>query len=164
MTRQHSSDSVELNVTAMLDMAFQLLAFFVLTFRPDPTESGVLLHLPSTQPVTIAKSAEPGEKPTTWSFQSADFNTLRISLFSTSGSIDRMSINSIPLDTFEVMRDTMRSMLTDPNSSIEQVVVQSSEDLHYSEVMKVIGICLEQKLSRTGEFVKLRLVAMGDSR
>ena len=29
MTRQHSSENAELNVTAMLDMAFQLLAFFV---------------------------------------------------------------------------------------------------------------------------------------
>ena len=37
MIRQQSSEGVELNVTAMLDMAFQLLAFFILTFRPGPS-------------------------------------------------------------------------------------------------------------------------------
>ena len=29
MVRHHSAEGVELNVTAMLDMAFQLLAFFI---------------------------------------------------------------------------------------------------------------------------------------
>ena len=40
-----------LNVTAMLDMAFQLLAFFVLTFRPPPGEDQIYLKLPPAQPV-----------------------------------------------------------------------------------------------------------------
>lgn len=66
--------------------------------------------------------------------------------------------------TFDVLRDNMRRMLTEPSSPIEQVVVQASESLHYNEVMKVIGICSEQKLPKTGKFVKLNLVAMGDSR
>ena len=30
----HSQEEVELNLAAMLDMAFQLLTFFILTFRP----------------------------------------------------------------------------------------------------------------------------------
>ena len=41
MARRHSAEGVELNVTAMLDMAFQLLAFFILTFRPGPLEPAV---------------------------------------------------------------------------------------------------------------------------
>ena len=49
MARQHSTEGVELNVTAMLDMAFQLLAFFILTFRPGPFEPAVQLHLPPAQ-------------------------------------------------------------------------------------------------------------------
>ena len=59
---------------------------------------------------------------------------------------------------------TCGSILTDPGSPIEQVVVQASESLHYDEVMKIVGICLEQKLPKTGEFVKLSLVAMADGR
>ncbi len=36
MKRCGTAGEVELNMAAMLDMAFQLLTFFVLTFRPGP--------------------------------------------------------------------------------------------------------------------------------
>jgi len=160
MARQHSAEGVELNVTAMLDMAFQLLAFFILTFRPGPSEPAVLMHLPPVQPV--GKGDGPG--PDLLNIKPAGINTLRINLFSTGGGLDRMTINDLPADTFDVLRDNMRRMLTEPGSPIEQVVVQASENLHYNEVIKVIGICSEQKLPKTGKFVKLNLVAMGDGR
>jgi biopolymer transport protein ExbD len=164
MARQNSAEGVELNVTAMLDMAFQLLAFFVLTFRPGPIEPAVKLHLPPARAVAI-NDLPPGRGAVEQSpFKPAGINTLRINLFSTSGGLDRMTINDFPAETFEILRDTMRKMLSDPGSPIEQVVIQASEALHYNEVMKVIGICTEQKLPKTGEFVKLSMVAMGDGR
>ena len=49
MARRHSEENVELNVTAMLDMAFQLLAFFVLTFKPPAGERQIYLRLPPPQ-------------------------------------------------------------------------------------------------------------------
>jgi biopolymer transport protein ExbD len=159
MTRRRSADDVDLNVTAMLDMAFQLLAFFVLTFRPAPVEPAVMLHMPPALPVAKVGEPPPGVGP---HVTPAGIDTLRINLFSTSGGLDRMTINDFPAETFEVLRDHMRKFLADPGSPIEQVVVQASEDLRYDEVMKVIGICTEQTLPRTGELVKLSLVAMGN--
>ena len=50
MSRRSSTEDVELNVTAMLDMAFQLLAFFVLTFKAPPGEAQIYLNLPPAQP------------------------------------------------------------------------------------------------------------------
>jgi biopolymer transport protein ExbD len=47
--RQHgSADFVEpdLPITPMLDMCFQLMAFFVFTFRPAPTEGQIAMSLP----------------------------------------------------------------------------------------------------------------------
>ena len=35
--KSRGKEEVELNLAAMLDMAFQLLAFFILTFRPSPS-------------------------------------------------------------------------------------------------------------------------------
>ncbi|MEI8375507.1 MAG: biopolymer transporter ExbD [Planctomycetota bacterium] len=160
MARQHSAEGVELNVTAMLDMAFQLLAFFILTFRPGPSEPAVQLHLPPAQPMVVG-CPSPGQSDLS-NIKLAGINTLRINLFSTGGGLDRMTINDLPADTFDVLRDNMRRMLTEPGSPIEQVVVQASESLHYNEVIKVIGICSEQKLPKTGKFVKLNLVAMGE--
>jgi biopolymer transport protein ExbD len=50
MARHHRmvTDQVEpdLPITPMLDMSFQLLAFFVMTFRPSPTEAQIAMALP----------------------------------------------------------------------------------------------------------------------
>ena len=46
MARRKKQEGVELNLAAMLDMAFQLLTFFILTFRPAPVEGQVDLLLP----------------------------------------------------------------------------------------------------------------------
>ncbi len=48
--------SVQFPVTPMLDMAFQLLAFFVLTFQSPTTETRLDLYLPST-PVALPGSS-----------------------------------------------------------------------------------------------------------
>jgi biopolymer transport protein ExbD len=39
----------DLPITPMLDMSFQLLAFFILTFKPMPTEAQLSLALPNEQ-------------------------------------------------------------------------------------------------------------------
>ena len=160
MARQHSSEGIELNVTAMLDMAFQLLAFFVLTFRPGPLKRPC--NCTSRQPKrwsAVPPDVEPGLSN---HFQPAGINTLRIGLFSTNGGLDRMTLNDLPAENFDVLRSNVSTMLNDPGSPIEQVVVQSSENLRYDEVMKVVEICTEQKLPKTGKLVKLSLVAMED--
>ncbi len=42
----------------MLDMAFQLLAFFVLTFRQAPLEGQISLRLPPPQATVVVKNGE----------------------------------------------------------------------------------------------------------
>jgi biopolymer transport protein ExbD len=39
----------DLPITPMLDMSFQLLAFFILTFKPSPTEGQIALALPKEE-------------------------------------------------------------------------------------------------------------------
>ena len=55
--------SIQFPVTPMLDMAFQLLAFFVLTFQSPTTETRLDLYLPVT-PVALPGAAS-GEARTT---------------------------------------------------------------------------------------------------
>ena len=51
----------DLPITPMLDMAFQLMAFFILTFRPMPSEAQLALALPKEDggPSPAAPSVEP---------------------------------------------------------------------------------------------------------
>ena len=156
MARQYSGEGVELNVTAMLDMAFQLLAFFILTFRPAPYEPAVLLHIPPTRPVVIGDGDNLGDTPVApSSIQPAGINTLRINLFSASGGLDRMTINGFPAETFAVLRDQMRASLTDPGSPIEQIVVQASEALRDDEVMKVVDVPSGAEVAEDRQFCEV---------
>lgn len=43
---QDSPTQPDLPITPMLDMSFQLMAFFILTFKPGPTEGQLALMLP----------------------------------------------------------------------------------------------------------------------
>src|SRR6185312_15142649 len=52
--RRRKQSDVELNLAAMLDMAFQLLTFFILTFKPAPVEGQLALRMPPPHPVTGA--------------------------------------------------------------------------------------------------------------
>ena len=56
--RRRSKKGVELNLAAMLDMAFQLLTFFILTFRPAPIEGHLALNLPPPIPLTKVEVSE----------------------------------------------------------------------------------------------------------
>ena len=125
MPRQHSAEGVELNVTAMLDMAFQLLAFFILTFRPGPFEPAVQLHLPPARPIVPGGGPGP-DLVNLVAIQPAGIDTLRINLSSTGGRLDRMTINDFPSPTFAVLRTSVQTILANPASPIEQVVVQAS--------------------------------------
>src|SRR5882762_9919615 len=49
--KRSGTDFVEpdLPITPMLDMSFQLLAFFIMTFKPAPTEGQIALALPKDE-------------------------------------------------------------------------------------------------------------------
>ena len=47
LRKAESGPEVELPITPMLDMAFQLLMFFILTYRPSMLEGHLALSLPA---------------------------------------------------------------------------------------------------------------------
>src|ERR1700685_3159868 len=56
--RSSGDEEVELNLAAMLDMAFQLLTFFTLTFKPAPVEGQISLRMPPPQPLANANATK----------------------------------------------------------------------------------------------------------
>ena len=91
--KKKGSENVELNLAAMLDMAFQLLAFFILTFKPSPVEGQINLKLPPPMPVAgAAKGQAAGNNDNNQNAVQA-FESLVISVFSTpGGKISTMAI------------------------------------------------------------------------
>ena len=86
--RKRSQQDVELNMASMLDMAFQLLAFFILTFQPPPLESQISLRLPPAKPASNPNGqGKPGNQNR--EVQPSSVNTLAVTVIAKrNGDID----------------------------------------------------------------------------
>ena len=139
---------VELNLAAMLDMAFQLLTFFILTFKPPPSEGQVSLRLPPPKPVTMVKEGQQAGADTSNTNPVVGVNTLTITVIATpSGGIDSMAIGEGSVGiSLTALENRLKSVLSDPGSPFDQVVIQVGSDLRYSALMSIIDICTRQTL------------------
>jgi biopolymer transport protein ExbD len=158
---------VELNLASMLDMAFQLLAFFILTFRPSPIEGQLSLHLPPAVPVTnvaaerpdAAEAAEAG---------STTAKTLEVSVFADntgaassaqvglrvafSGTADAANLHKLD--------QRLHEAFATEGSPFEQIVIRVAPSLRYEELMKVIDVCTRQKTADGQMLHKISFVEM----
>lgn len=150
--RRRRLQEVELNLAAMLDMAFQLLTFFILTFRPAPVEGELALNLPPPIPVTNVQDqnvvAEAGDGSL------ASTNSLVITI----RADDRGGVSSVslgpgkafvgPANEFN-MRELdrqLRGLFGIQHTPYDQVLIRFAPDLRYEELMKVVDVCTRQKL------------------
>jgi biopolymer transport protein ExbD len=151
---------VELNLAAMLDMAFQLLTFFILTFKPPPTEGQVSLRLPPPMPTTQIKNALEAGADTTNTNPVAGVNTLVLTLISSpSGALESLAIGEGPVAGLTALESRLKAAL-DPGNPFDQVIIQVDSRLRYSELMAVIDICTRQTLPSGEKLTKLSFVEL----
>src|SRR5262245_18747814 len=92
--RHHTKQQVKLNLAAMLDMAFQLLAFFILTFRPSPMEGQLALRMPPPVAHTNVRPENQSQQSEGPGVMVAD-NVLILSVYATpSGQVDSVTLFS----------------------------------------------------------------------
>ncbi len=86
--KRQGTDHVEpdLPITPMLDMSFQLLAFFIMTFKPAPTEGQIALTLPKDE-----GSANPQSTPSPVDEAKPKLYIVRVTATG-DGSIEKMTI------------------------------------------------------------------------
>ena len=170
-SKRHKPDEeVELNLAAMLDMAFQLLTFFILTFKPAPVEGQISLRMPPPQPLANANATkQAGETDSKDPVQG--FNTLAIILTTDdSGKLAHIYVaqQEIPVDEgpLKLFNDYLKKVLNDPGSPFDQVIIQVPAKLHYSELMRVMGVCSKQTVGGDphNKLTKLSLVERKESR
>jgi biopolymer transport protein ExbD len=168
MTRRPSQEDVTLNVTAMLDMAFQLLAFFVLTFKPPPGEDQIYLKLPPVKPVAGFSGKENAGQDETKNIKDVkSTHTVVVTLLDENGSgvIKNVQISdpSVPSSLKTLHWDPDMSALRtelhgyfkpkDAGDSgdqkgaalgnYEQLLVQATPTAHWQDVLKVADVCTE---------------------
>jgi biopolymer transport protein ExbD len=159
--RRSSANEVELNVAAMLDMAFQLLTFFILTFRPAPIEGQFSLHLPPPQPTTHTDSMVLTGSNQENKSHAAGLNTLTISAFADStGRLASMALGQVKVADLGELGRVLRNTFADPDVLFDQVIIQVSATLRYEELMKVVEVCSQQKLRNGKKLSKLSFVEL----
>ena len=155
-------ENVELNLAAMLDMAFQLLAFFILTFKPAPIEGQINLKLPPAQPVTNVNSGQQAGANEQNNSAVTGLNSLVISIFSTpGGKIATMAIGEGSVSGLTALENRLKGVLgPESGASFDQVVIQVSSRLKYEELMRVVDVCTRQTLANGEKLSKLSFVEL----
>ncbi len=159
--RRKKEGDVELNLAAMLDMAFQLLTFFILTFKPSPIEGQVSLHLPPAEPVTKVQDAEMAGADLSNKNPVAGLNSLVVTIYpSPTGQIGTLSIGESSVGGLGQLEGALKTVLSDPGNPFDQVILQVGSSLHYEEMMKVVEICTRQTLPDGKKLSKLSFVEL----
>ncbi len=126
-------------VAPMLDMAFQLLTFFILTFKPLPTEGQFVMNLLPAQPATAMSAEAPSEAPSDQ--LPASLRTLPTVLKAGQGGVlSEITVGEavIPTDQAALEKE-LDKYLQDPNLPFDQTLLKVDPNLKYSEVMKVVN-------------------------
>jgi biopolymer transport protein ExbD len=150
-----SGNGVELNVTAMLDMAFQLLAFFVLTFRPAPDEGQISLRLPPPQPI---RGTSEGPRPPIETQWRQGVETLLLGIGQSPGGAIDYAVGQTRLASLAALESRLKQAFADPRQPFRQVVLEVEGAVAYEQVLLVVERCTRQKLPDGSPLAKLSLV------
>ena len=152
--RRNTSDGPVLNLAAMLDMAFQLLAFFVLTFKPQPVEYAIGLKLPKSEAV---KQKEPDAiiKPNDAGPSAIEQVVVTVEA-NADGTIGRLFLNSnaIPPSLAE-LHSKMQAQITAADGGIDRVLLELDPKLKMAGVAKALNECMSLKLPNGQKLTKV---------
>ncbi len=147
MKRSRTAE-VEVPITPMLDMAFQLLTFFILTYHPAPSEGSFSMNLLPAQPVTKIDApandadAASGDLP-------ASLRTLETGLYAGSdGQLGRVSLGDNTLQGMPALETELAAILGDKNLPFDQALIRVDPRLHYDQLIRVIDIFSRLKVTK----------------
>jgi len=150
--RRRLPGEVELNLAAMLDMAFQLLAFFILTFRPSPIEGEIAVNLPPPVPMTnIAMNSPAGGDGEGILVK----ETLPITIRDDgAGGIGTVAVGERAIFEGEatpgklaLLDRELRETLSIRETPFDQVLIMVAPTISYADLMKVMDVCTRQKFA-----------------
>lgn len=165
MLRRKRLGEVELNVTAMLDMAFQLLAFFILTFKPAPIEGDVVLRMPPAAPTTVVQKAKTAGADAKSTNPAQGLTSLVITVVGDdNGNIQALAIGDSQVGGLEEFATRLPTVLKDEGSGFDQVLIQVDSRLDYEGLMRVVDVCTRQQLANGKKLTKLSFVELPGGR
>jgi biopolymer transport protein ExbD len=148
--------NVDINLAAMLDMAFQLLAFFILTFRPAPIESHLQLRMPP--PVALSNVAQIAD-PSSASQSDSKLVLPALDLYvlgNRDGELVQVDFGNRKLPVFQgslnednlrVLSQRLETMFDPKSGAFDRVQLVVDGRLPYDNVMRILDVCTRQKMA-----------------
>ncbi len=139
-------DKVEQNMTPMIDIVFQLLTFFVMSFKIASPEGDFNVKMPAMG-MPSQNNEEPPEE-------------IKIKLTAgLGGTLASISMGSTPIPSFPALRTEIMRIVgpdTGPGTRAEKIEVELDCDysLHYKHVMNAIT-AISGRLDAAGNPIKL---------
>ena len=170
--RRKMEGSVELNLAAMLDMAFQLLTFFILTFRPSPVEGQISLALPPPGAVATLPTKAPASGGNDSSQPPAGKRALLISVRAEKdGSVRSLMMGfdgvfegpATPRN-LAWLDSRMKTVFSIEGEPFDEILIRAAPELDYEELLKILEICARQKLPDGTPLTKIGFVELPDKK
>lgn len=163
--RHKNSNAVKLNVTAMLDMAFQLLAFFILTFRPAPIEGHLSLNMPPPIPQT---NVQPSQTVGAEGNSAPALHALHLFVTATdAGDVMQVRLESNVIASGRLTPATVvgigrriAPLFAAGNVLYDRIQIEVDRNLRYEELLKLVDVCASQKLPDGKPLGKVSFVEM----
>lgn len=151
MMKKSKHQEVDIPITPMLDMAFQLLTFFILTYHPAPQEGQFSMNLlPAAPALKMDATAPPDESAKQNSDIPASLRTMTTQLRANpDGSLGQVMIEESEVQGVDGLKAKLTEIL-DPAKDLpfEQAVIKADPRLKYEELVRVIDIFSALKLTK----------------
>ncbi len=130
-TREGLADKIDINMTPMIDIVFQLLAFFIMTLKIVQPEGDFDVRMP----LGAAAAAAPDEE---------QIPPIRIRLTAGESGLGGISMNGSPVASFEELQERVIALVgldSGPNSIADKTEVEldCDEQLPYEHVVNAIS-------------------------
>ena len=164
---RRKSGQVDLNLAAMLDMAFQLLAFFILTFKPAPVEGQLGMHLPPPIPITNTVKKDKTESSGTGGGDIEDVEKLDLFIkSSSSGDVSQVKVGMRPIiqgklnaEAVATLKRTLKEIFVVQAIPFDRIQLVVDDKLRYEELMKIIDVCTQQTLPDGKKMQRISFIA-----
>lgn len=144
--RKRNDAEVEVPITPMLDMAFQLLTFFILTYNPAPTENQFAMSL---LPVAL-KSAAGGAGQTDQAVE--ELKNIPVTLLANNdGTLAGVNLGENPVSGDNVLvalEAQLKSDFLATPDSFDKATLTMAPNLLYSELIKVVDVFMKNNITK----------------